>query len=65
MILDMRGIYTKYLNKANKIDKKRDKIYTCALGLEQELHSSNEEKGTGSFSSSAIDCKGQKLRKKD
>ena len=24
MILNMRSIYTKYLNKANKADKKRD-----------------------------------------
>ena len=43
MILDMRSIYTKYLNKANKADKKRDKIYTCALRLEQELYISNKE----------------------
>ena len=40
----MRSIYTKYLNKANKADKERDEIRTRALGLEQELHISNEER---------------------
>ena len=44
MILDMRSIYTEYLNEANKADKKRDEIRTRALGLEQELHISNEER---------------------
>ncbi len=44
MILDMQSIYTKYLDQANKADKKRDEIHTRALGLEQELHISNEEK---------------------
>ena len=44
MILDMRSIYTKYLNKANKADKKRDEICTRALGLEQELYINNKEK---------------------
>ncbi len=43
MILDMQSIYTKYLDQANKADKERDDIHTCALGLEQELHMSNEE----------------------
>ena len=44
MILDMRRIYTKYLNKLNEADKKRDEIYTCMLEIEQKLHISNEEK---------------------
>ena len=44
MILDIRSIYTKYLNKANKADKKRDKIRTRILKLEQELHISNEKR---------------------
>ena len=44
MILDMRSIYTEYLNEANEADKKRDEIRTRALGLEQELHISNEER---------------------
>ena len=44
MILDMRSIYTEYLNKANKADKERDEIHTRALGLEQELHISNKER---------------------
>ena len=44
MILDMRSIYIKYLDKANKADKEHDEIHNCALGLEQELHISNEER---------------------
>ena len=44
MILDMCNIYTKDLNKGNKADKKRDKICTCALRLEQKLYIRNEEK---------------------
>ena len=37
MILDMRNIYTKYLNQANHADKQCKEIQTIALGLEQEL----------------------------
>ena len=44
MILDMQSIYIKYLNKANKADKKRDEIHTCALGLEHELYISNKKR---------------------
>ncbi len=44
MILDMQSIYTKYLDQANKADKENNEIYTCALGLEQELYISNEER---------------------
>ena len=44
MILDIQSIYTKYLNKANKANKKRDEICTCVLTLEEELYISNEEK---------------------
>ena len=44
MILDMQCIYTKYLNKANKADKKRNKIYTRVFELEQKLYISNEKK---------------------
>ena len=44
IMLDMRYIYTKYLNEANKTDKKCDEIYICALGLEQELYISNKER---------------------
>ena len=34
MILDMRSIYTKYLDQANKTDKKWNEIHTCVLRLE-------------------------------
>ena len=44
MILDMRSIYIKYLNKINKADKKCDEIRICTLGLEQELYISNKER---------------------
>ena len=44
MILDMQSIYTKYLNKANKADKKCDDIHIRTLRLEQELYISNEER---------------------
>ena len=37
IILDMRNIYTKYLNQANYADKQCKEIRTIALGLEQEL----------------------------
>ena len=40
----MRSIYTEYLHEANEADKERDEIRTRALGLEQELHISNEER---------------------
>ena len=44
MILDMQSIYTKYLDQANKADKKHNEIYTRILRLEQELHIRNEER---------------------
>ncbi len=44
MILDMRNIYTKYLNQANHVDKQCKEIQTIALGLEQELQISNNER---------------------
>ena len=44
MILDMCNIYTKYLNQANHADKQCKKIRTIALGLEQELQISNNER---------------------
>ena len=44
MILDIQSIYTKYLNKANKANKKCDEIRTRKLGVEQELHIGNEER---------------------
>ncbi len=44
MILDMRKTYMEYLDQANKADNQRDKIRMRALGLEQELYISNEEK---------------------
>ena len=34
MILNMQSIYTKYLHKTKKANKKRDKICTRVLGLE-------------------------------
>ena len=34
MILDMRSIHTKYLNKAIKANKKRNGVRICALELE-------------------------------
>ena len=40
----MQKIYTKYLNQANKADNQYDKIWVRALGLEQNLHVSNEER---------------------
>ncbi len=43
MIIDMQKIYTEYLDQANKADNQRDEIRMCALGLEQDLHVSNEE----------------------
>ena len=49
MILDMRSIYIKYLNKANEADKKRDEIRTCALQLKQELHISNDKREQAVF----------------
>lgn len=44
MILNMQNIYTKYLHKANKVDKKYDEIYTYMLELEQKLHISNKKR---------------------
>lgn len=43
MILDMRSIYIKYLDKVNKTNKEHNKIYTCALELGQELYISNKK----------------------
>ena len=37
MILDMRNIYTEYLNQANHAHEQCKKIQNIALGLEQEL----------------------------
>ena len=44
MILDMCNIYIKYLNQANHADKQCKKIQTIALGLEQELQISNNNR---------------------
>ena len=44
MILDMRKTYTEYLDQANEADDQRDQFRTRALGLEQDLHISNEER---------------------
>ncbi len=44
MILDMRNIYTEYLNQANHADERCKEIRTIALGLEQELQISNNER---------------------
>ena len=44
MILDMRNIYTKYLNQANHADEQCREIRTIALRLEQELQISNNER---------------------
>ncbi len=44
MILDMRNIYTKYLNQANHANKQYKEIRTIALRLEQELQISNNER---------------------
>ena len=44
MILDMRNIYTEYLNQANHADKQCKEIRTIALGLEQELQISNNKR---------------------
>ena len=44
MILDMRNIYTEYLNQANHADEQCNEIRTIALGLEQELQISNNER---------------------
>ena len=49
MILDMQSIYTKHLNKANKADKKHDKIRIPVLKLEQKLHISNEKQEQAVF----------------
>ena len=45
----MRSIYTKYLNKANEADKKRDEIRTRALKLELKLYISNEKREQAVF----------------
>ncbi len=44
MILDLRNIYTKYLNQANHADEQCKEIRTIALGLKQELQISNNER---------------------
>ncbi len=44
MILDMRNIYTKYLNQANYANEQWKEIRTIALGLEQEFQISNNER---------------------
>ncbi len=44
MILDIRNIYTKYLNQINYADKQCKEIQTIALGLEQELQISNNKR---------------------
>lgn len=43
-ILDMRKTYIEYLDQMNKIDNQRDKIWTYALELKQDLHINNKEK---------------------
>ena len=45
----MPNIYIEYLNKANKADKKRNKIYICVLKLEQKLHISNKKREQAVF----------------
>lgn len=64
IILDMQRIYTEYLKEVNKANKKFDKICIYILRLEQKLYINNKIK-IDSFFSSAINCKGQMLKKKD
>lgn len=40
----MWNIYTEYLDKANKIDKKYNEIHIGAIKLKQELHIINEKR---------------------
>ena len=49
MILDMQSIYTKYINKINKVDKKHDEIRTCTLKLEQKLDICNKKENRQLF----------------
>lgn len=49
VILDMQSLYTRYSDKANIVDKKRNDICTRALGLEQKLHISNGEREQADF----------------
>ena len=49
MILNIRNIYTKYLNKGNKADKKYDKISTYILELKEKLHISNKKRKQAVF----------------
>ena len=44
MILDMRNIYSKYLNQANHANEQCKIIRTIAPGLEQELQMNNNER---------------------
>ena len=44
MILNMRNIYTKYLNQINQADKQCKKFETITLGLEQEFQINNNER---------------------
>lgn len=44
MILNMRKIYTRYINKANKVDDQHDQIQTWASRLEQDLYIINKER---------------------
>lgn len=40
----MQNIYTEYLNKTNKANKKFDEILTYTLRLEQEFNINNKKK---------------------
>ena len=44
MIVDMRTIYTEYLNQAKNADEQCNQTRTIALGLEQEVQISNNER---------------------
>lgn len=44
MIFDMQSIFTKYLDKTNKVDNKCDEIYNYTVELEHEFHINIKEK---------------------
>lgn len=44
IILDIKSIYTKYFNLANKANKQYNKIYTLVLGLEKDFYISNDKR---------------------
>lgn len=49
VLFNIQNVYIKYLDLANKVNKKYNEIHTYILGLKKEFHISNKKKNKQFF----------------